>query len=115
MNRQKPKQAMAVVRSGLDSPMPCTMRTAAVARRWCRLTIKALHGASTSSMCGYACLYRQVPERESGPLGLNQLRGRHRPRLVLLEGDFGCILQTRRLMALRASKSPATWDGELNS
>jgi predicted nucleic-acid-binding protein len=56
------EQAVAGVRRGLDSLMPCTMRAAAVVRQWRRLMIAALCGALASSIWRRACLCRQFPE-----------------------------------------------------
>lgn len=65
-SRQKTDQPWSwpwpVCATGSTSLMPCTMRAAAVARRWRHLMTAALCGAFASTISRHACLCRQVPE-----------------------------------------------------
>jgi len=110
-SRQKTDQPWSrrwpVYAADSTSPMPCTMPAAVVARRWRRLRIAAFSGAAASSICRHACLYRQVPERELGPLWLNQLGGRRRrPLLVFLEGDPSGILPVEPAIGAAGEEEP---------
>ena len=98
---------MAGVRRGLDFADALHHASCRSARRWRRLMIAASAGASDSSISRHACLCRQVPERESGPLWLNQLGGRRRrPLLVILEADPGSILPVEPAVGAAGEQQP---------